>query len=129
MHFLTISPSDYERIFCALLCSAWPAQRPQECGVCNRQERINEWKKDAAGETSFNLLICFKCINAHMISDFMQTRTAMVSILEDLHEEDHFAVIQFDTEITSWKESLAKATKENVADAVVYVKDIRDRGG
>ncbi|KAM6928111.1 inter-alpha-trypsin inhibitor heavy chain H3a [Xenentodon cancila] len=58
-----------------------------------------------------------------------QTRDAMVSILKQLHEEDHFALIQFDDTVTFWRESLAKATKENVTEAIAYVKHIKDRGG
>ncbi|CAK6984627.1 inter-alpha-trypsin inhibitor heavy chain H3-like [Scomber scombrus] len=58
-----------------------------------------------------------------------QTREALLAILQDLHEEDHFALIQFDDTISHWKESLTKATKENVAEAMVYVRSIRDIGG
>uniref|UniRef100_A0A3P9PWZ8 Inter-alpha-trypsin inhibitor heavy chain H3 n=1 Tax=Poecilia reticulata TaxID=8081 RepID=A0A3P9PWZ8_POERE len=58
----------------------------------------------------------------------VQTRDALVAILEDLHEEDHFALIQFDSAILSWKESLTKATKENVAEAKNYGRSIRDNG-
>uniref|UniRef100_A0A096LWR8 Inter-alpha-trypsin inhibitor heavy chain H3 n=1 Tax=Poecilia formosa TaxID=48698 RepID=A0A096LWR8_POEFO len=57
-----------------------------------------------------------------------QTRDALVAILEDLHEDDHFALIQFDSAILSWKESLTKATKENVAEAKNYARSIRDNG-
>ncbi|XP_053172311.1 inter-alpha-trypsin inhibitor heavy chain H3-like [Scomber japonicus] len=57
-----------------------------------------------------------------------QTREALLAILQDLHEEDHFALIQFDHTISPWKESLTKATKENVADAMVYVRGIRQDG-
>lgn len=64
-----------------------------------------------------------------MISGFIQTREAMVSILNDLPEEDHFAVLQFDTSIDVWRESLAKATQENVDEAIVYVKGIQALGG
>ncbi|AWP03263.1 putative inter-alpha-trypsin inhibitor heavy chain H3-like [Scophthalmus maximus] len=58
-----------------------------------------------------------------------QTRQAMLKILKDLHEEDYFALIQFDHNINSWKDSLTKATKENVAEAMIYVERIRDSGG
>uniref|UniRef100_A0A1A8V9U1 Inter-alpha-trypsin inhibitor heavy chain H3 n=1 Tax=Nothobranchius furzeri TaxID=105023 RepID=A0A1A8V9U1_NOTFU len=47
---------------------------------------------------------------------------------ENLHEEDYFAVILFDNVVNCWKESLTKATKENVAEAMEYVKGIRDEG-
>ncbi|KAJ4927038.1 hypothetical protein JOQ06_014778 [Pogonophryne albipinna] len=56
-----------------------------------------------------------------------QTREAMLAILKDLHEDDHFAIIQFDDSIASWKESLTKATKENLDEAMKYVSRIVNR--
>lgn len=58
-----------------------------------------------------------------------QTREAMLAIIKDLDEEDYFALIQFDHEINPWKESLTKATEENVAEAMAYVRKITARGG
>nr|XP_046240479.1 inter-alpha-trypsin inhibitor heavy chain H3-like [Scatophagus argus] len=58
-----------------------------------------------------------------------QTREAMLAILKDLHEDDYFAIIQFDHNIDVWQESLTKATKENVEKAMVYTRSIRDQGG
>ncbi|XP_022600970.1 inter-alpha-trypsin inhibitor heavy chain H3-like [Seriola dumerili] len=58
-----------------------------------------------------------------------QTREALLEILKDIHEEDYFALIQFDHDISSWKESLSKATKENVAEAMAYVRRITSNGG
>uniref|UniRef100_A0A667YUI4 Inter-alpha-trypsin inhibitor heavy chain H3 n=1 Tax=Myripristis murdjan TaxID=586833 RepID=A0A667YUI4_9TELE len=58
-----------------------------------------------------------------------QTREALLEILKDLHMEDYFALIPFDDKITPWKPSLMKATKENVAEAMKYVRRIRDNGG
>ncbi|XP_061591624.1 inter-alpha-trypsin inhibitor heavy chain H3a [Cololabis saira] len=58
-----------------------------------------------------------------------QTREAMVAILEDLDEEDHFALIQFATEVSLWSETLTKATKENVAKAIDYIKSLKHGGG
>ncbi|XP_049895012.1 inter-alpha-trypsin inhibitor heavy chain H3-like isoform X9 [Epinephelus moara] len=57
-----------------------------------------------------------------------QTRQALLAILKDLHEEDHFALIPFDSYVEFWRKSLTKATKENVAEAMTYVRGIRDRG-
>ncbi|KAF3855921.1 hypothetical protein F7725_016644 [Dissostichus mawsoni] len=57
-----------------------------------------------------------------------QTREALLAILKDLDEDDHFAIIQFDDEIDSWKESLIKATKENVDEAMKYVSGILESG-
>ncbi|XP_034726552.1 inter-alpha-trypsin inhibitor heavy chain H3-like [Etheostoma cragini] len=56
-----------------------------------------------------------------------QTREALLTILEDLSEEDHFALIQFDNNIESWRESLSKATKENLAAGLDYVRTISAR--
>ncbi|KAM6947846.1 inter-alpha-trypsin inhibitor heavy chain H3-like [Lycodopsis pacificus] len=57
-----------------------------------------------------------------------QTRDALAAILKDLHEEDHFALILFDHEITTWKDSLTKATKGNVTEAIAYIRKLRDNG-
>uniref|UniRef100_A0A672I117 Inter-alpha-trypsin inhibitor heavy chain H3 n=1 Tax=Salarias fasciatus TaxID=181472 RepID=A0A672I117_SALFA len=57
-----------------------------------------------------------------------QTREAMIAILNDLHEEDHFAIILFDDKITTWKKFLTKAKKKNVNEAIGYVKKIREDG-
>ncbi|KAK9529424.1 hypothetical protein VZT92_013516 [Zoarces viviparus] len=57
-----------------------------------------------------------------------QTRDALAAILKDLHEEDHFALILFDDEITTWKDSLTKATKGNVKKAIAYIRKLRDDG-
>uniref|UniRef100_A0A8C4HQL4 Inter-alpha-trypsin inhibitor heavy chain H3 n=1 Tax=Dicentrarchus labrax TaxID=13489 RepID=A0A8C4HQL4_DICLA len=57
-----------------------------------------------------------------------QTRDALEAILKDLHEEDHFALILFDSSIFTWKDSLTKATEENVSEAIAYVRELRDRG-
>uniref|UniRef100_A0A674PRX4 Inter-alpha-trypsin inhibitor heavy chain H3 n=1 Tax=Takifugu rubripes TaxID=31033 RepID=A0A674PRX4_TAKRU len=57
-----------------------------------------------------------------------QTREALQAILKDLHEEDHFALVVFDTDISEWRKSLTKATKENILQATDYVKKIKDRG-
>ncbi|CAJ1051409.1 inter-alpha-trypsin inhibitor heavy chain H3-like isoform X1 [Xyrichtys novacula] len=57
-----------------------------------------------------------------------QTREALVAILKDLHEEDHFALILFDTGIQTWRDSLTKASKGNVSKATAYIKKLRERG-
>ncbi|XP_068449933.1 inter-alpha-trypsin inhibitor heavy chain H3a [Clinocottus analis] len=58
-----------------------------------------------------------------------QTLLALDVILKDLYEEDHFALIQFSNEIDTFRTSLIKATKENVAEATGYVKTIWAMGG
>ncbi|CAM4731616.1 unnamed protein product [Leuciscus chuanchicus] len=57
-----------------------------------------------------------------------QTRLALLKILSDLDEDDHFGLITFDSEIKTWKNELLKATKENLETAKAFVKEIRDRG-
>ncbi|XP_028261030.1 inter-alpha-trypsin inhibitor heavy chain H3-like isoform X2 [Parambassis ranga] len=57
-----------------------------------------------------------------------QTRDAMIAILKDLHQDDHFGIILFDGKVVHWKHSLTKATEENVAEAITYVKKIKDKG-
>ncbi|KAM9410095.1 inter-alpha-trypsin inhibitor heavy chain H3-like [Pholidichthys leucotaenia] len=57
-----------------------------------------------------------------------QTRDAMVAILNDLHEEDHFGIILFDDDIQPWRNYLTKATKKNVSQAISYAKGINDDG-
>ncbi|XP_072574576.1 inter-alpha-trypsin inhibitor heavy chain H3 [Paramormyrops kingsleyae] len=56
-----------------------------------------------------------------------QTREALHTILDDLHEDDHFTLILFDNEIKYWKESLVKATEENVIQAKDFVSKIEAR--
>ena len=58
-----------------------------------------------------------------------QTREALLTILDDLGEDDHFGIILFDSDIERMKPSLIKATKENVAEAKIYVRNIDVRGG
>ncbi|XP_077384752.1 inter-alpha-trypsin inhibitor heavy chain H3-like [Festucalex cinctus] len=58
-----------------------------------------------------------------------QTREAMQAILQDLKEDDYFAIVEFNGEINCWKETMTKATKENVTQAVGFVKQLYSRGG
>jgi len=54
---------------------------------------------------------------------------ALLKILSDLDEDDHFGLITFDNEVSLWKRELLKATEENLENAKSFVKEIRDRGG
>lgn len=54
---------------------------------------------------------------------------ALLKILSDLDEDDHFGLITFDSDIDTWKRELLKATKQNLENAKSFVKEIRDRGG
>ncbi|XP_073681475.1 inter-alpha-trypsin inhibitor heavy chain H3-like isoform X2 [Garra rufa] len=57
-----------------------------------------------------------------------QTRLALLRILSDLDEDDHFGLITFDSEVSFWKRELLKATETNLKNAKSFVKEIRDRG-
>ncbi|KAK2874900.1 hypothetical protein Q8A67_022053 [Cirrhinus molitorella] len=57
-----------------------------------------------------------------------QTRLALLRILSDLDEDDHFGLITFDSEVSFWKRELLRATERNLGNAKSFVKEIRDRG-
>lgn len=57
-----------------------------------------------------------------------QTRDALLKILEDIKEEDYLNFILFSDDVTTWKDTLVQATPENIQEARVFVKNIRDRG-
>nr|XP_055039525.1 inter-alpha-trypsin inhibitor heavy chain H3-like isoform X1 [Misgurnus anguillicaudatus] len=57
-----------------------------------------------------------------------QTRLALLKILSDLSEDDHFGLITFDSRVDLWKRELLKATKANLDDAKSFVRKITDRG-
>ncbi|XP_067243933.1 inter-alpha-trypsin inhibitor heavy chain H3-like isoform X2 [Chanodichthys erythropterus] len=57
-----------------------------------------------------------------------QTRLALLRILSDLDEDDHFGLITFDYSVDTWKRELLKSTKQNLENAKSFVKEIRDRG-
>ncbi|KAL7407133.1 hypothetical protein ABVT39_003724 [Epinephelus coioides] len=58
-----------------------------------------------------------------------QTRIALLHILNDLAEEDHFGLITFDDSIIHWKRELVRANKKNLDSAKAFARDIRDSGG
>jgi len=67
------------------------------------------------------------CISLHVYlyistCELLQTQDAMAIILRDLHEDDHFGIVLFDDDITTWRDSLTKATKTNVSKAIDYVR-------
>ncbi|XP_073732393.1 inter-alpha-trypsin inhibitor heavy chain H3 isoform X1 [Misgurnus anguillicaudatus] len=57
-----------------------------------------------------------------------QTRLALLKILSDLSEDDHFGLITFDSRVDLWKRELLKATKANLDDAKSFVQEITARG-
>ncbi|XP_043978381.1 inter-alpha-trypsin inhibitor heavy chain H3-like [Gambusia affinis] len=58
----------------------------------------------------------------------IQTRTALLRILNDLAEDDFFGLISFDREIIHWKRELVQATALNLEGARGFVQNIQDRG-
>ncbi|XP_057888232.1 inter-alpha-trypsin inhibitor heavy chain H4 [Melospiza georgiana] len=58
-----------------------------------------------------------------------QTRDALLKILQDLRQEDHFSFITFNHQVVEWKSSLLPATEENVASAAALVQTLTARGG
>ncbi|XP_041281734.1 inter-alpha-trypsin inhibitor heavy chain H4 [Onychostruthus taczanowskii] len=58
-----------------------------------------------------------------------QTRDALLKILQDLRQEDHFSFITFSHKVVEWKSSLLPATEENVASAAALVQTLTARGG
>ncbi|XP_075177845.1 inter-alpha-trypsin inhibitor heavy chain H3-like isoform X2 [Anomaloglossus baeobatrachus] len=53
-----------------------------------------------------------------------QTKEALLHILNDTSEHDHFNFILFDHRIIPWKDSLVKATPEHLEEAREFVKSI-----
>nr|XP_005485567.1 inter-alpha-trypsin inhibitor heavy chain H4 [Zonotrichia albicollis] len=58
-----------------------------------------------------------------------QTRDALLKILQDLRQEDHFSFITFNHKVVEWKSSLLPASEENVASAAALVQTLTARGG
>ncbi|XP_063796687.1 inter-alpha-trypsin inhibitor heavy chain H3-like isoform X3 [Pseudophryne corroboree] len=57
-----------------------------------------------------------------------QTKESLLTILNDTSTYDYINFIQFDDKIEVWKDSLVKATPENIEEAKQYVNSITSRG-
>ncbi|XP_045079699.1 inter-alpha-trypsin inhibitor heavy chain H3-like [Coregonus clupeaformis] len=57
-----------------------------------------------------------------------QTREALLKILVDLVEDDHFGLITFDYSVSTWKKELLPANQENLEAAKSFARHIHDRG-
>ncbi|XP_034388104.1 inter-alpha-trypsin inhibitor heavy chain H3-like [Cyclopterus lumpus] len=57
-----------------------------------------------------------------------QTRIALLHILNDLAEEDHFGLITFDSSIVHWKRELVQANEQNLESAKKFASNIHERG-
>uniref|UniRef100_A0A8U8CHL4 Inter-alpha-trypsin inhibitor heavy chain H3 n=1 Tax=Geospiza parvula TaxID=87175 RepID=A0A8U8CHL4_GEOPR len=60
--------------------------------------------------------------------EIAQTKEALLKILDDIKEDDFFNFILFDSEISTWKETLIKATPENLDEARKFVRQISAQG-
>ncbi|NWU76492.1 ITIH3 inhibitor, partial [Onychorhynchus coronatus] len=57
-----------------------------------------------------------------------QTKEALLKILDDVKEDDFFNFILFDNVVSTWKETLIKATPENLDEARKFVRNIDASG-
>ncbi|XP_033994577.1 inter-alpha-trypsin inhibitor heavy chain H3-like isoform X3 [Trematomus bernacchii] len=57
-----------------------------------------------------------------------QTRLALIHILNDLSEDDHFGLITFDGSISYWKRELVQANQRNLESAKIFSRNIRESG-
>ncbi|MBN3301204.1 ITIH3 inhibitor, partial [Amia calva] len=57
-----------------------------------------------------------------------ETHEALLQILGDINEQDHFGLISFDSSVSLWKETLVKASPGNLEEARAFVKSITARG-
>lgn len=52
----------------------------------------------------------------------------MLKILDDIKEDDFFNLVLFDSEISTWKETLIKASPENLDEARKFIRHISAQG-
>ncbi|XP_015262960.1 PREDICTED: inter-alpha-trypsin inhibitor heavy chain H3 [Gekko japonicus] len=57
-----------------------------------------------------------------------QTREALIKIVEDLNPDDHFNLVPFESRVSTWKDTLVKATPENVNEAKQFIQTITCSG-
>ncbi|NXS76381.1 ITIH3 inhibitor, partial [Pandion haliaetus] len=60
--------------------------------------------------------------------EIKQTREALLKILDDIKEDDFFNFILFGSEVQTWKETLIKATPENLDEGRKFVRGIDTAG-
>ncbi len=79
-----------------------------------------QWEKNVFNFIlSVDLLLTFVCVCFRN-----KTKEALVTILDELPEDDYFAIVVFSSYFVVWKPHLSKATPENVKAAQEYVKTI-----
>ncbi|XP_055766838.1 inter-alpha-trypsin inhibitor heavy chain H3-like isoform X1 [Salvelinus fontinalis] len=57
-----------------------------------------------------------------------QTREALLKILGDLAEDDHFGLITFDSSVSTWRKELLPANQDNLEAAKSFARNIHERG-
>uniref|UniRef100_A0A4W5PZC9 Inter-alpha-trypsin inhibitor heavy chain H3-like n=1 Tax=Hucho hucho TaxID=62062 RepID=A0A4W5PZC9_9TELE len=57
-----------------------------------------------------------------------QTREALLKILGDLAEDDHFGLITFDSSVSTWRKELLPANQDNLEAAKSFARHIHERG-
>ncbi|KAG7472248.1 hypothetical protein MATL_G00106870 [Megalops atlanticus] len=57
-----------------------------------------------------------------------QTQEAMMKILGDLHEDDYFSLIKFNSGVTTWMPALVPVNSHNVEAARKFVEGLKARG-
>ncbi|KAL0978033.1 hypothetical protein UPYG_G00165070 [Umbra pygmaea] len=57
-----------------------------------------------------------------------QTREALLKILGDLAEDDHFGLITFDSDVSPWKNELLQANQRNLEAAKSFAREIKENG-
>ncbi|NXN94709.1 ITIH3 inhibitor, partial [Rhinopomastus cyanomelas] len=60
--------------------------------------------------------------------EIQQTREALLTILDDMEENDFFNFILFGSDVHTWRETLIKATPENLVEARKFVRGIDTQG-
>ncbi|NXE55257.1 ITIH3 inhibitor, partial [Casuarius casuarius] len=60
--------------------------------------------------------------------EIQQTREALLKILDDIKHDDFFNFVLFGSEVHTWKETLIKATPENLDEARKFVRGIDTEG-
>ncbi|XP_064821780.1 inter-alpha-trypsin inhibitor heavy chain H3-like isoform X3 [Oncorhynchus masou masou] len=57
-----------------------------------------------------------------------QTREALLKILGDLADDDHFGLITFDSSVSTWRKELLPANQDNLEAAKNFARRIHERG-
>uniref|UniRef100_UPI00398E6FCD inter-alpha-trypsin inhibitor heavy chain H3-like n=1 Tax=Pristiophorus japonicus TaxID=55135 RepID=UPI00398E6FCD len=76
-----------------------------------------------------NVIFVIDHSGSMMGTKMQQTNEALIKILDDMDTKDHFAIIIFDHNAETWRDSIFQATPDNVNEAKTFVRTIYARGG